>query len=102
MKRRLFSHPHLAVAAAAALVATAANAPLKLVAPENVGGSGPAAAFGAGFGGNRVGLSAAANLATGGLETFFVASATPPHQGSTTTETTLLSVHWPMASQARA
>lgn len=40
-----------------------------------------AAAFGAGFGSNLIGLSAAAANATGGLETFFVASAggtTPP------------------------
>lgn len=37
-----------------------------------------AAAFGAGFTNNRVGLSAAANLATGGLETFFVANTSKP------------------------
>ena len=36
------------------------------------------AAFGGSFANNRVGLSAAASLATGGLETFFVANATAP------------------------
>ena len=36
------------------------------------------AAFGTGFGGNRVGLSAAADFATGGLETFFVANSSLP------------------------
>ena len=35
-------------------------------------------AFGSGFANNRVGLSAAASLATGGLETFFVANSTVP------------------------
>ena len=36
-----------------------------------------AAAFGAGFGSNLIGLSATANNATGGFETFFVANGTP-------------------------